>query len=407
MDDESRKLKRIKSIIRSIDGITEDNIIHVLDLNSAKKVLVEKEIDLMLLDLKIPELLGEESEQNEIAGLEFIDEIIGVEKYIKPKDIVIITEHDESLKTYSNTDKNISFPVLKYDESSKEWEKVIESKIKYGLICKTNRKIENLIHDFEVAIITAVEVETEAVRRLYESWEMIQIENDPTIYYKSEFYIGDRKCKLVTAQQSEMGMAAAATLSSKILQHFKPQFLIMVGIAAGIGEGKDFGDIIIANEAWNYSSGKYVCGGSGQALLNFLPEPQRISLNNKLLGQLSIDFSEVLFKIKKSWTDKINNELKVIIGPLACGTAVVANGEIVEQLIKPHSRKTVGLDMESYGMFYAVNNATGVDTVPLCIKSICDFADAKKGDGFQRYAAYTSSSFTKYLIENTLKFLRN
>ena len=65
-------------------------------------------------------------------------------------------------------------------------------------------------------------------------------------------------------------------------------------------EGKDLGDIIIANEVWNYSSGKYVSGGSGQALLNFLPEPQRISLNNKLLGQLSIDFSEVLFKIKKN-----------------------------------------------------------------------------------------------------------
>ena len=67
-------------------------------------------------------------------------------------------------------------------------------------------------------------------------------------------------------------------------------------------------------------------------------------------------------------------------------------------------RKTVGLDMESYGMFYATNNGTGLKATPICIKSICDFADSRKGDGFQKYAAYTSASFMKHLFETQLRY---
>lgn len=89
---------------------------------------------------------------------------------------------------------------------------------------------------------------------------------------------------------------------------------------------------------------------------------------------------------------------------MACGTAVVANEEVVKKLIQSHSRKTVGLDMESYGMLYAVANGIRFGTTPLCIKSISDFADEGKGDEHQNYASYTSATFTKYLIENIFNY---
>ena len=40
----------------------------------------------------------------------------------------------------------------------------------------------------------------------------------------------------------------------------------------------------------------------------------------------------------------------------------------------------------------------------ICIKSICDFADANKGDSAQKYAAFTSTLFAKKLIEEDLEF---
>jgi len=38
-------------------------------------------------------------------------------------------------------------------------------------------------------------------------------------------------------------------------------------------------------------------------------------------------------------------------------------------------------------------HATKPKPEPLVIKSVCDFADKDKNDGFQEYAAYTSANF--------------
>lgn len=76
---------------------------------------------------------------------------------------------------------------------------------------------------------------------------------------------------MIIAQQREMGMAAATNLTQSIIYHFKPLYIIMVGIAAGIGNGKNLGDIIAATEVWNYSSGKYITDENGK--LAFSPDP--------------------------------------------------------------------------------------------------------------------------------------
>lgn len=132
-----------------------------------------------------------------------------------------------------------------------------------------------------------------------------------------------------------MGMAAAATLSTKMIEHFKPKYIIMVGIAAGIGNDKNLGDIIIPSEVWNYSSGKYIESKNGQeSMLEFLPDPVSIPLEAKIREVVSQEFKERLFGIRNEADNAPENELKVVIGPMACGAAVVANKDIVEELIK-------------------------------------------------------------------------
>ena len=213
----------------------------------------------------------------------------------------------------------------------------------------------------------------------------------------------NRKIRVIIAQQREMGMAAATNLTQSIIYHFKPLYIIMVGIAAGIGNGKNLGDIIAATEVWNYSSGKYITDENGK--LAFSPDPKHIILHPNMESVLKRDYSEELYNIRKGWEDDIPTDLKLVLGPLACGAAVVGNSEIVDDMIKQHSRKTVGLDMESYGMFYATNYGLDSGTIPICLKSISDFADEKKGDGYQKYAAYTSAGFARYLIESVLPYI--
>ena len=40
--------------------------------------------------------------------------------------------------------------------------------------------------------------------------------------------------------------------------------------------------------------------------------------------------------------------------------------------------------MESYGIFYAAANATHPKPKAIVIKSICDYADSKKSDQYQK-----------------------
>lgn len=396
VDDESYKLKEVMKLIDSLEEKDNIDVIHALDLKIAKEYLKNEKINLLITDLNMPEVLGKTL--NPRGGFDLIDEIIENDFLYKPDDVIILTELDL-------IDCKTLFQILKYDVSSTVWSEIIKSKIEYMLIRQQHMDRNNLKCD--VAIITAVKVETDAVRKLVCNWEKVEFEHDPTIYYKTKFN-GD--IQIITAQQSEMGMSSAATLTTKLISHFNPEYVIMVGIAAGVGTGKEFGDIIIPSEVWNYSSGKYVSNtrtnDTDSPMIDFIPDPSSIKLDAKILGRTQLDFSTELSLIKNNWPVTVSTELKIVSGPMACGTAVVASNKIVDELIKRHSRKTAGLDMESYGMFYAAVNSLYKKPIPICIKSICDFADTDKGDDFQNYAAYTSASFMKYFIEGQLGFIK-
>lgn len=403
VDDESKKIKRLYSAISQIEGIKPGDLESVLDLKSAKEKLIHTFYDLVVMDLKISEYLAD-GDESDVAGLEFIDEILETDAIRTPQEIVILTEHDELQKKCMELGKDLEFQVLKYDEQSVEWENIIKSKVKYRLNYENSKKHFSDRFTCDVAIVCAVDVEMDAVRRAFKDKhiERINFMNDTSDYYYVELNRKERNVRIIIAQQREMGMAAAANLAQSIIYHYSPCYMIMVGIAAGIGGEKNFGDIIVATEVWNYASGKYITDEEGK--IAFSPDPKHIILQSGIESVLKRDYSLELYSIRKNWNGDTPADLKLVLGPLACGAAVVGNSEIVDDMIKKHSRKTVGLDMESYGIFYAANYGLDNRTVPICLKSISDFADEKKGDGYQKYAAYTSVEFAKYLIESVLAY---
>lgn len=406
VDDESKKIKRLYSVIKEIEGIDVEDLDSALDLKSAKDKLLNTFYNLVIMDLKISECLGDcQDNESEIAGLEFIDEILETDLIKTPQDIVILTEYDELQQKLNELGKNLEFQILKYDEQSAEWEHVIKNKVEYHLNYENSLKYFSDQHKCDVALICAVDVEMDAVKKAFkgENLERINFANDACDYYLAKLDKGNRKIEIVIAQQIEMGMTAATNLSQSIIYHFRPSYLIMVGIAAGIGSDKNFGDIIAATEVWNYSSGKYITDGEGK--LAFSPDPKHIRLQANVESMLKRDYSDVLYNIRKGWDDDELPYLKIVIGSLACGAAVVGNSKIVDDMIKQHSRKTVGLDMESYGLFFAANYGINNITIPICLKSISDFADEHKENKYQKYAAYTSAEFARYLIEHVLEYV--
>ena len=116
----------------------------------------------------------------------------------------------------------------------------------------------------------------------------------------------------------------------------------------------------------------------------------------------SVYIDKEIVDIVKGTMGRKDNEFHVHIGPLACGSSVVANRSVVEKQVLSLFPHTVGLDMESYSVAFACQNCKEPKPTPVIVKSICDFADSEKSDQYQKFAAYTSSGYTKYLLENHL-----
>lgn len=89
--------------------------------------------------------------------------------------------------------------------------------------------------DYFVGLIYVTKTEHDAVMRMYD-WKEHKFDNDEQIYYLATFEKDGKTFSVCAAQQDEMGMTAAATLSMKVIEHFRPQYLLMPGIAAGTGK---------------------------------------------------------------------------------------------------------------------------------------------------------------------------
>lgn len=245
------------------------------------------------------------------------------------------------------------------------------------------------------ALIYVTEPEHEAVMRMYD-WQALRLPGDAQVYYRAAQT--KNGLPIVAAQQDELGMTASATLTMKMIQHFKPKYVIMPGTAAGMPnihqEGdQEFGDVLIADMVWNYSNGKYVSKDDAPIVfgeLGFLPRPTVVKIDESLLPYFQ----------KAFYSEK--NEAYIHVGPIASGTSVVANHHVSEGVVKKVFPVTQGLEMESYGVAYAAAHAVEPRPKAIIAKSICDFADERKTDKYQRFAAYTSCEFVKLMIDEIL-----
>lgn len=115
-----------------------------------------------------------------------------------------------------------------------------------------------------------------------------------------------------------------------------------------------------------------------------------------------IDMHDDLIGYFRKAVNSAKNECCVHIGPMASGAAVVANRNILDYHVKAQFQETKGLEMEGYGVAYAAAHATSPRPKAIIAKSVCDFADTRKSDKYQKFAAYTSCEFVKLMLEDIL-----
>lgn len=405
IEDDSVKAGKLKDFVLSFDCNTKV----VSSKREAIAAMISELFDFALLDLFIPDEFGDEpTPENAYSLLQRLHK----DRHInKPIYICGITRYSDIEDANDKFKELLGDALIKYEENSDAWQPHVRGKIEY-LKAVGSMRPQNNPYNYDVAIITALQrpENVQLQKILSNNWQPLKYEgDDSTTYYTTEIQTSAGvSIRVVTAFQNQMASIATSMLTTKIIYNFRPRYMFMTGIAAAVKEeGVGYGDVLVATEVWNAANGKLKEGNDGKHL--FLPDYRHEKIDTdfeNIIEQISLD-KTLLFNLREAFPSdagKPNTLLAIHKGPMCSVPAVIAYSEVIKELER-HDRNLLGIEMESYGLFYAAYNSIKPRPIYVAsLKSVSDYATKEKNDRYQEYAAYTSAAVLKYIIEHCLKF---
>jgi len=401
VDDNRAKIVPLIKGMVSLDVPRHD--IHTAETASDARLKLRTEsYDLLILDLCLPEVLEEDPSLDVVK--QFVEELSEQETdLIKPKLIVGFSAFESYIAEIQSFQACASMVFHRYDEKTDDWLKGILNCVQYMLNLESGKAEE--AGPVDLCIITALySPECTAILDLPWSWGDWELLDQSTQIRRGSFISGKRNYSVVLAHSLRMGMVASTILATKLIAKCKPKFIVMPGICAGVPKKTNYGDILLANPSWDYQCGKRICNDDGS---QFYIAPHQIHVSEAIEARiLQLSRTEgFLWKIKSDWRgEKPDTELRLHSGPVGCGSAVLADYSIVEDIIETQQRTLLGIEMEIYGVYSAAYSAPEPKPIFFAVKSVCDHADNQKNDTYQKYAAYTSARvvqefFEKFMFE--------
>ncbi|HET7108395.1 MAG TPA: hypothetical protein VFI38_16395 [Candidatus Acidoferrum sp.] len=400
VEDDNRKLKNIVNALQDAEGCDLENIDRAPSASDAKRLLKETEYDLLILDIALPE--RPDKSPSPKGGIGLLKEILDRDtQYFRPKHIVGLTAFPDILTKFADQFAEDLWMVIQYEASSTQWAEQLRRKVEYIVLAERSRPIPE--YGAYLGVVTGLQ-EPELAALLEHvpwGWSGFSQPADAYTYFKGAFEKDGLRREVIAVAAPRMGMTATAITAIKLISSFHPKYIAMVGISAGIKGACQTGDVIVADPSWDWGSGKFVTSKSRGF---FQQAPHQIPLDSFLRGKLGLlgQNGEALDSIRRNWKGtRIDNVLRMHIGPVASGSAVLANPSIVSKIVK-QNRKVLAIEMETYGLYAAANEASLPQPKAFSMKAVCDFADKRKKDDFQRYAAFTSVQALRVFVEEYL-----
>ncbi|NOU13844.1 MAG: response regulator [Methylococcaceae bacterium] len=391
VDDDYNKTQEIVAVLTNtgIDGL---NIKQETTAQAARNLLQTENFDMLIIDLHLPAVLGDTPDNN--GGIELFDMICLDSKVNLPTDILFITGKEELLHEANVEVIKRGGVICQYCVDSDEWKKVLSGRVQY-----VNIRLANRSKQIDLAIVTALKTpELDAVLKLPYEWRTERIKGDPLTYHFGRFLGLDGNVSVVTASANRKGMPSSAAVATKLAIMFRPKYLAMLGICAGIQGKCNLGDVIVADPTWDWGSGKRGIDINGSPV--FQAAPHQMQLNNGV-SQLASDLADdqtVLGKIREGWVEASpSGVLKIHVGPMASGASVIADDSTARSIATQH-RELMAIEMEAYAVMAAAEYAADPKPTAVIIKSVCDYANTEKNDDWQKYASYTSAAFADNLF---------
>lgn len=397
-DDPSKKNR----LLQLLNGKPElfGRIDTALCTNDALRLMKAHQYDLLIADVVVPNSLGgEKSEQHCIAMFERLDD--GLDNVIRPKYALPVSASTELTEEAHEFFRGRPWGILPYDESNDTSLVSIEKVAAFVVSEKLHAPQAPSCDIFLIAAL--MDPEFLALEELSIEWGALEPLDRLQLVRYATVMVDNTPLRIASGFCHRMGPVPAAVLTTKAMLKLRPKLVIMAGICAGIPGKAEIGDVLAAEISWDWQSGKHVDSMGAEA---FQIAPHQVVIDDNSRTQLLLlkrdkDFWDTLAPLAASAKTAIP---RLILGPVATGSSVLADARVSERIRTNQHKNVVGLDMETYGVYSAVESCDP-STKVISMKAVCDKGDLKKDDQFQSYAAKVSAAAVLQLIKRSGKEL--
>ncbi len=281
----------------------------------------------------------------------------------------------------------------------------------------------------DLAIVTALPKEREAVEAVFGPSTNLRVPNDPHIYKQINLQVEGQPKRIVVATLSEMGNARAGITSTDMLRSFSPAFIIMIGIAGGMPKPTTpelhvrLGDVVIAQSILEYDHVKRKQNGDPEVrdtaqrisnMINQLVNANRnqrdgfdigwLAVRDRTLRAYGLDPEklppDVLHDLDGSVIQHPEDPRRqrspsiVHFGRIGAGDTLLKDPVVRDWLRDNHA--VMAVDMESAGLRdagWSRNSEFGV------IRGVVDYCDDFKDDRWHMVSAISAAALARFLFE--------
>ena len=368
-EDNEKKLAKVVKFLQD-EGLKKDDILVARNLVDFGKMLSE-EVDICVIDIRIPAYDGAEPNQNGIGILQ----ALASRPNSRVKSLAISAFPDEFEKLRPIFEKQGCIIANYHQEDT--W----KGALKVLLLQRAAKET------FDFIIFTALREERTPYNLLADEEGTISTRDGVTRY---DISIGGKSGSVI--ELPRMGLVDAAIIAGRCIQLYSPKLVAMSGICGGFSKNAQLGQLLVADPVYEYQSGKWTSDG-------FRSEPYQIPLSEKLRTVIWAILEEdgILQSLEEGWRhDRPSKVSDPLVAPFTSGSAVIANAEHLENVSQFH-RKVAGLDMEAYAVYRAAH-LSGTSPNVFCAKVVVDLADQDKDDSLHRYGSHISARFVTNVV---------
>jgi nucleoside phosphorylase/CheY-like chemotaxis protein len=417
VEDDDSKFKNVQN--RLLTELANDLAVDMkraADYESALKLLWSTCFDFVILDLLIPGAgLGPSSD----ISTSLLHKLMKGD-LVAPSFVIGLTQYPDKLREVEEVYREYLLALEVYSETETAWAERISRQIRYMVRARfAALKFQSESYGLDVLVITARhDNEFIPVRDvLYAGQEV----NDRHPLLERQGCLGEirgrhRAMSSALLSANETGLAPTTALLTQAVSIFRPRLVAMLGMCCGFEKccsPRSLGDVVISREISLWDEIKY-----REASETTESEQQDRSKTRMVDDEIREVLSEIVEtkgktiqkalgreKNKKCWEGVIKefgtlmrDVPDIIYSATVSGSSLVADSDKINEIVA-RNPTAVGLEMENYGVYTAIDFISGLKPSKLAIKGVADYGDRHKKDAVQRLASTYSAITLRHIID--------